>query len=309
MSCPRCNEGYILPGEPKGSIQPDSQGAYLATPTDVDASAKSKRAVLLLTDVFGLPLKNCKIIADEVAERLKCDVWIPDYFNGKPLFALDGMNIPTRPDEPMTPWLWLQFLFSRILPNLHGHLWTNRASVVDARLASFISLIKEKKGYEKLGAFGYCFGGSTAIRLASTGLVESVVICHPGPFSISQVKSMRVPSSWVCAEVDIFMPDDIKHKAEAELASRKGTDRFVEYEFVPYKGTTHGFAIRPDLRYPEIVEAQKKSVDQITAWFEKTLVRPLSAISAAHTLIGDDAHPTAPLAHIAGSKPMTSPHI
>lgn len=89
------------------------------------------------------------------------------------------------------------------------------------------------------------------------------------------------------------MPDDLKRKAEVELASRKGTDRFVMYEFKDYEGdalssfipsaiahlpmlagvvgTTHGFAIRPDLRYPNVVDAQKKSVDQITAWFDKTL--------------------------------------
>lgn len=80
MSCPRCAEGYVLPGEPKGSIQPDFKGAYLARLSE--RALESKRAVILLTDVFGLPLKNCKIIADEVAERLQCDVWIPDYFNG-----------------------------------------------------------------------------------------------------------------------------------------------------------------------------------------------------------------------------------
>lgn len=92
------------------------------------------------------------------------------------------------------------------------------------------------------------------------------------------------------------MPDSLKLQSEAELASRKDTDKFVEYEFVDYKGTlvnlppsdirslsviyrphwvtgtTHGFAIRPDIRYPDIVEAQKKSVDQIAAWFDKTLL-------------------------------------
>lgn len=80
MSCPRCAEGYILPGDPKGAIQSDFAGAYLATPSN--GPTESKRAVLLLTDVFGLPNKNCKLIADEVAEKLQCDVWIPDYFDG-----------------------------------------------------------------------------------------------------------------------------------------------------------------------------------------------------------------------------------
>ena len=64
----------------------------------------------------------------------------------------------------------------------------------------FIPLLKEKKGYKKIGAVGYCFGGSACIRLASTGLIDGSVICHPGPFSLSQVRAIRIPVSWVCAE-------------------------------------------------------------------------------------------------------------
>lgn len=82
MSCPRCAEGFVLPGEPSGAIQLDFSGAYLATRKPGECASEGKRAVILLTDVFGLPLKNCKLIADEVAKRLQCDVWIPDYFNG-----------------------------------------------------------------------------------------------------------------------------------------------------------------------------------------------------------------------------------
>jgi hypothetical protein len=86
MSCPQCVEGYELPGEPKGSIQADFQGAYFTAFQSQDASNNntnaSKRAVVLLTDGFGLPLKNCKIIADKISAALECDVWIPDYFQG-----------------------------------------------------------------------------------------------------------------------------------------------------------------------------------------------------------------------------------
>lgn len=79
MTCPNCAEGFVLPGEPTGSIQPEYQGAYHAqAPT-----GESKRAVLLLTDGFGLDLKNCKILADRISSRLGCDVWAPDYFKGE----------------------------------------------------------------------------------------------------------------------------------------------------------------------------------------------------------------------------------
>ena len=81
MSCPKCSEGLILPGDPTGSIQPDFMGAYFA-PGPGGADKPSNRVVLVLTDVFGLEIKNCKIIADGIAKRLQCDVWIPDYFEG-----------------------------------------------------------------------------------------------------------------------------------------------------------------------------------------------------------------------------------
>ena len=40
------------------------------------------RAVVILTDVFGLPLINCKILADELSKKLSCDVCVPDMFAG-----------------------------------------------------------------------------------------------------------------------------------------------------------------------------------------------------------------------------------
>ena len=78
--CPKCKEGSFLPGEPTGSINADFQGAYFAPSPNKDL--ESKRAIMFLTDGFGLPLKNCKIMADNLATKLECDVWVPDYFDG-----------------------------------------------------------------------------------------------------------------------------------------------------------------------------------------------------------------------------------
>ena len=76
MSCEQCTQGYIVAGEPTG---PMGDGAYYrAAPEGGD----STKAIILLTDVFGLPLKNCKIIADELSKRVGCDVWVPDLFAG-----------------------------------------------------------------------------------------------------------------------------------------------------------------------------------------------------------------------------------
>lgn len=76
MSCEQCTQGYVLPGEPTGAM---IDGAYFrAGPEGSDAS----KAIVLLTDIFGLPLKNCRIMADELSQKVGCDVWVPDLFAG-----------------------------------------------------------------------------------------------------------------------------------------------------------------------------------------------------------------------------------
>ena len=79
MSCPQCTQGYILPGEPSGSIV---DGAYFVAAPEGAAASGPKKAIVLLTDIFGLPLKNSKILADELSKRVSCDVWVPDLFAG-----------------------------------------------------------------------------------------------------------------------------------------------------------------------------------------------------------------------------------
>ena len=80
MSCENCFKGSELPGEPSGSMV---DGAYLAaSPNRAATPEEPKRAVVLLTDIFGLPLKNSKIQADKLAQEIGVDVWVPDIFAG-----------------------------------------------------------------------------------------------------------------------------------------------------------------------------------------------------------------------------------
>jgi dienelactone hydrolase len=51
------------------------------TPAPSSATDRSK-AIVLLTDIFGLPLPNPRIVADHLAENVGVDVWVPDFFNG-----------------------------------------------------------------------------------------------------------------------------------------------------------------------------------------------------------------------------------
>ena len=79
MSCTYCYKGFALPGEPKGTIV--GQDYFTAAPNDALATQRTK-AIVLLTDMFGLALPNPRIVADHLAEHVGVDVWVPDYFNG-----------------------------------------------------------------------------------------------------------------------------------------------------------------------------------------------------------------------------------
>lgn len=76
-SCPDCKKGSILPGEPTGRMV---NGAYFAA----GPSENDSRAIILLTDIFGLALVNSKLLADHFSKCLSADVWIPDMFDGEP---------------------------------------------------------------------------------------------------------------------------------------------------------------------------------------------------------------------------------
>ena len=60
-------------GEPEGTM---IDGAYF------HEGPNKKFAIILLTDIFGLPLVNNKLLADRFSKELQCDVWAPHYFNG-----------------------------------------------------------------------------------------------------------------------------------------------------------------------------------------------------------------------------------
>ena len=78
MTCENCFKGFVLPGEPSGSMV----GTAYFHPAPSPTPENSKQAIVLLSDIFGLTLVNCKIQADVLSEKLNMDVWVPDLFDG-----------------------------------------------------------------------------------------------------------------------------------------------------------------------------------------------------------------------------------
>ncbi|KDQ62408.1 hypothetical protein JAAARDRAFT_30314 [Jaapia argillacea MUCL 33604] len=273
VSCENCTKGYILPGEPEGQeLQVAGLTAYFRPAPSTETS--KSRAIILLTDVFGLPLKNCKIMADNFSKRLGCDVWVPDMFNapGRPTLGVDDLTgiMPDKAGSGGISFMNKLRLVGLMLPAI-PKFYANRASVVDARVTNFMKQIQEEKKYEKVGAVGYCFGASVGIRLGSKGLFNSVVLAHPGGTSVEEIRAITIPASWACAEEDMSFGPALRKASEEVFAARKGKPDYVDYEFVDYAGTVHGFAARPNLEIPEVKESFERAFEQTVAWFDKTL--------------------------------------
>jgi len=152
MSCPECYKGFVLPGEPKGTMI----GLDYFTAAPSDATQRTK-AICLLTDIFGSSLPNPKIVADYLAEHVGVDVWVPDFFHGafyehicylcgltsnrtpsgKPIFKVNDLNElePLMADRAgvKTSWLTIGRFIIKGLPHLPRFI-ANRSSVVDPRV-------------------------------------------------------------------------------------------------------------------------------------------------------------------------------
>ncbi|KAH9080606.1 dienelactone hydrolase endo-1-3,1,4-beta-D-glucanase [Lactarius deliciosus] len=264
MSCPDCYKGFVLPGEPKGSMV----GPDYFTPALGDSTQPTK-AIVLLTDIFGLALSNPRIVADHLAEHVGVDVWIPDFFNGKPPFKVENLE-PYSPDRAGVKMKWTGALVFKVLLALPG-LVANRPSVVDPRVHAFIKKVKSEKGYERIGAVGYCFGGAMAVRLGSTDLVNTIVIAHPAASKPAQVRAIKVPASWLLAEEDFSFKDKDVKTAQSIFKEKEEKPDHVDYEFKIWNGTAHGFAVRPNLQVPEVKAGYEGGLEQTITWFKKTL--------------------------------------
>ncbi|KAG6833266.1 hypothetical protein H0H87_009441 [Tephrocybe sp. NHM501043] len=79
---PDCIKGVTFEGTPKGVMKKiNGVNTYVAK---AHHPADKERALLLLTDIFGLPLVNSKLMADDFATN-GFDTFIPDYLNGDPV--------------------------------------------------------------------------------------------------------------------------------------------------------------------------------------------------------------------------------
>jgi hypothetical protein len=79
ITCPDCLSGSIKDGKPSGAVTTiHSLPAYVAHP-----EGTPKGLVVLIPDIFGWEISNCRLLADAYAKEGGFLVYLPNFMNGK----------------------------------------------------------------------------------------------------------------------------------------------------------------------------------------------------------------------------------
>ncbi|CCA69982.1 related to dienelactone hydrolase endo-1,3,1,4-beta-D-glucanase-Laccaria bicolor [Serendipita indica DSM 11827] len=267
--CDNCVTGERLSGSPKGSILTSTSplSSYYGP---LSTETKPKRAIVVITDIFGLSIDNPMVIADILGEKCAADVWVPDIFKGNPLVNLKGIEFPYAdvPGQQLTPEQ--EAKKNAVLGSVRERVGEFPPDKQDPEIADFIRHIRQEHGYEKIGVVGYCWGGGNAIRVAAMGnnIIDSIAAVHPSHNVQDPITKVKIPIGFFIPEDDIAWDRDFAQKIKQEWATSPDAPRHL---FKDYLGVTHGFGSRPNLAIPQVKTAWEALTNDLVAWLNDTL--------------------------------------
>jgi dienelactone hydrolase len=109
------------------------------------------------------------------------------------------------------------------------------------RMEAGLKVLREHRLVDaaRLAAIGYCFGGTSVLKLACAGAdVKAVVSFHGSLWDLSEAEAARIKCKvLICnGAADTFIPVDVKNKFVATLEAAK-----TDYQFNDYGGAVHSF--------------------------------------------------------------------
>jgi len=246
--CKDCISGVRHEGTPEGKIEQIAGiECYVATPT---IDYPKDKVILYLSDVFGIPLINNRLLADDFA-RNGFKVVMPDILVGDPIA-----------DEELNSG---NFDFGAWFAKHPDSSWQN---VVD----KVVGALKEQ-GVTRFGTTGYCFGAPPAFYLAFKNESHATVVSHPSrlqvPADLEKYRAeSKAPLLINSCEVDQQFPKESQAIADEILGGGKFS---VGYERTYWDGCTHGFAVRGDLSNPKVKAGKEGSFKATVEFFLKHL--------------------------------------
>ncbi|KAH9765322.1 DLH domain-containing protein [Citrus sinensis] len=223
--CPTCGAGTVTE---LGGLK-----AYVTGPPH------SKKAVLMISDIYGDEPPIYRSVADKVAGAGFLVV-APDFFHG------DAAN-PSNPKYDKDTWR-------------KNH--TTDKGYEDAK--PVIAALKAK-GVSAVGAAGFCWGGKVAVKLASNQDVQAAVLLHPSNVTEDEIKAVKVPIAVLGAERDNGLPPAQMKRFDEILSAKPKFDHLVK----TYPGVCHGWTVRYFVNDTFAVNSAAEAHEDMINWFEK----------------------------------------
>ncbi|KAF1838667.1 alpha/beta-hydrolase [Decorospora gaudefroyi] len=202
----------------------------------------SHKAILHITDIFGVPLLQNKLLADSFAAN--------DYLVIMPdIFAGDAISVEQQE------------------AGLNLTEWRTRhpPAAIDAIISQTLAYMRTELGVEYVGGVGYCFGGKYVPRFltasASAGL-DMGFIAHPSALTEAEIGAVEKPISIAAGTLDASFNTTAKVRAEGILKANN-----VTFQSNLYSGAPHGFGVRVNQDVPQQAYAKQASFIQAVTWF------------------------------------------
>ncbi|TPX59942.1 hypothetical protein PhCBS80983_g02124 [Powellomyces hirtus] len=265
-----CKTGYIHSGTPVGTVSTLHEvQVYSSLPKE--ASGKRK-AVLILSDVFGWEMPNTRLIADKFADS-GFHAFLPDFFYGSAI-PYKGMEAMMDNQNPSTFGAKL-LLGAQVLKSIPSGLpFILRYGMVQnlPQIKAFATALRNDDKFDSVVVIGYCWGGRPSVLLThDPALVDAAATVHPGGLRVpSEISTISKPVLFLHTIGDPHFA--YRGLAEETMVKRKEADPKGTpfFEFVDYK-QLHGFAIRGDLKDPKVKEAQEEAFKRCVDFFNKQI--------------------------------------
>ncbi|KAI1744839.1 dienelactone hydrolase [Xylaria scruposa] len=205
----------------------------------------SDKAVLYLTDVYGIQLLQNRLLADSFG-RAGYFVVAPDLFNGTPS-TLD-LNEMSR-------------------TQLESFLAAATPEETDALIATGVDYLRNVQNITRIATTGYCFGGRYAFRwLSEEKGLKVGFAAHPSNLQDSEITAITGAVGVAAADADGMMPPERRSQIEALLLNTT-----QPYTLSLYGSVSHGFGVRANISDPRQKFGKEQAFFQAVRWFDTWL--------------------------------------
>ncbi|KAH9174739.1 dienelactone hydrolase endo-1,3,1,4-beta-D-glucanase [Lactarius sanguifluus] len=220
------------------------------------------KAILFLTDVFGLELNNNLVSQSWLGALFElahfsvrpCQLLIDDFArSGFKVHVLEGDPVDQNAFEPEP-----NFDLNKWLPN-------HTTEHTGERVRTIIEELKSK-GITIFGATCYCYGAPLVFDLAFENIIHVSVITHLSFLTAKDldiyIEESKAPLLINSCEVDPPFPKELAETTDVKFAKFQ-----LGYKRTYWEGVSHGFAVRGDLTNPAVAAAKEGSFEATVEWF------------------------------------------